>query len=462
MNPDRGSPRHPFGAALLMLGGLAVFVLVAFFSHQTLRAMDEATRLRAQARESLLTSARVLSLLKDVETGQRGYVLTGDLVYLGPYTVGLAQVGEAFARLVQGLAHLPVTAAPLDGLDDLIERRLGRARDIVEARKQQGFDAAQRAILSDEGRQLMDAIRGRFADLERLQRAEIDRRNREVVMLKRRAFWVNGALILLGIGLVAAGYVMLWRERQRRARAERALLDVNASLETAVAQRTAELERARSEIEAFALRLDQSVEAERRRLAREVHDQLGQVFTALKMTLNAPFSHTAANDTTARMNVLLGEGIATARRIAAELRPPLLDDLGLGAALAHRAQRFAEETGVACETAVEGDAYLPTDRATQLYRIAQEALTNVARHAAASRVWIEGKAADGQYWLAVEDNGHGMPGTIPPGSHGLRNMRERAALAGGRLELAPGRDGGLRVLVRLPLESREEEIACTS
>lgn len=442
-----------------MLGGLALFVLVALNSYQTLRAMEAATQLRAEARESLLTSSALLSQLKDVETGQRGYILTGNLAYLAPYDAGLTQVGPTLARLVSRVAHLPEVTRALADTQPLLEYRLALAQRNVEARKREGFDAAQRLILSDEGRTTMEAIRVRFLAIERLLRQEIDRRNAQVLQLKRRAFWAEGLLSLLGIGLIVGSFILVLREQKRRLRAEAALLDANAGLEVAVAERTAELERARREIEVFAQRLDQGIEAERRRLAREVHDQLGQVFTALKMTLNHGYRDAADRDASMeRMNALLGDGIATARRIAGELRPPLLDDLGLGAALRHRVQRFAEEAGVRCEVALEQDERLGSDQATQLYRIVQEALTNVARHAGARQVWIEGRADDGHYDLSVEDDGRGMAGEAASGSLGLLSMRERAALAGGTLQLGPGRAGGLRVQVRLPLDHSQEEM----
>ncbi len=451
-------PRAHRNVALLMLGGLVLFVLVAFNSYQTLRAMETATHLRAEARESLLTSYALLSQLKDVETGQRGYILTGNPVYLAPYEAGIAQTKPTLARLLDRTAHLPEVSRTLADTTGLIEQRLELAQRNVEARKREGFDAAQRLILSDEGRLTMNAIRDRFAAAETLLRQEIERRDQRVKALRPQAFWTEGALSLLGVFLIVGGYLLLTLEQKRRLLAQAALLDANAGLETAVAERTADLERARREIEAFAQRLDQGIEAERRRLAREVHDQLGQVFTALKITLNHGFRDAADGDARmARMNALLGDGIATARRIAGELRPPLLDDLGLGAALRHRAQRFAEETGVACEVALEHDERLRPDQATQLYRIVQEALTNVARHAGARQVRIAGQAGDGYYELSVEDDGHGMAADAAGGSLGLLSMRERAALAGGKLDFGPGRAGGLRVLVRLPLNHPQEE-----
>lgn len=449
--------RIPTNVILLMLGGLLLFILVAINGYQTLRAVEQATNMRAQARQSLLQSLTVMSLLKDVETGQRGFVLTGNPDFLGPYASGQSQTLPAFAALMRKLAPLSVSHGPLEELPALIEQRLELARRNVETRKLKGFDAAQARVMSNEGRQVMDAIRERFDSLDRTLQREIDHRQLMVNRLTQRAFWSTGLLTGLGIALTGAAFYLLLCEQRRRERAEQALSDANARLENAVAARTAELERARSEIEAFAQRLDRGIESERRRLAREVHDQLGQVFTALKMTLSQSLKNVSGVERDAgRMHGLLDDGIATARRIAGELRPPLLDDLGLGAALTHKAQEFTGQSGVPCVVQVQHGERLSPVQATQLYRIVQEALTNVARHAGASQVWIEGEAFEGCYRLAVEDNGRGMT-EAAAGSLGLLSMRERAALAGGKLELGRGREGGVRVRVSLPLKEQEED-----
>lgn len=449
--------RIQLNAALLMLGGLALFVGVAWNSLRTMTVMERATDLRAQARGGLLLSSTVLSALKDVETGQRGFILTGDPAYLGPYEAGQVESVEALAALDKALVPFPAIAASLEGLDPMVTRRLEMARRNVAIRETAGFDVARDKIMSAEGLVLMDAIRVRFAVLDRQLQQEISERNRQVAQLMQRTRWAAGLLTLVGVVLIVAAYMTLFYEQRRRLQTEQALQDANANLEGAVATRTVELEQARREIEAFALRLDRGIEAERRRLAREVHDQLGQVFTALKMILNHGMANLPGNaERIERMNGLLSEGIATARRIAAELRPPLLDDMGLGPALTHRAARFAEESGIACETAVDDGESLDAEQATQIYRIVQEALTNVVRHAGARRVSIDGATNDDEFRLSVEDDGRGML-TSGEASLGLLSMRERAALAGGRLELGPGRTGGLRVTVRLPLRHGKEE-----
>ena len=127
---------------------------------------------------------------------------------------------------------------------------------------------------------------------------------------------------------------------------------------------------------------------------------------------------------------MLGEGIAIVRRISAALRPPLLDDLGLEAALGLAGRQFAERTGLACEVALADADQLSADQSNQLYRIAQEALTNVARHAQAARVRDRGAAVDGRYRLVVGTTASAWRSRRAP-SLGLLSMRERAALAGG-------------------------------
>ena len=303
----------------------------------------------------------------------------------------------------------------------------------------------------------MDRIRARFAAIEGMLRAEIEARDRSLEALRVRASILNVLLPMSRVALILAAWSLLQRERRRRVDAEAALLASNARLEDTVAQRTAELQHALGEIEAFALGLDRGIEEERRRLAREVHDQLGQLLTALKMMVHRALQGAPGRERDwAQIEAVLGEGIAAVRRISAALRPPLLDDLGLEAALGLAGRQFAERTGLACEVELADAGRLNADQANQLYRIAQEALTNVARHAQAARVRIEGTVAGGEYRLTVEDDGVGMKPQARS-SLGLTSMRERAALAGGELHIGPGAAGGVRVEARVPFAAEGED-----
>jgi len=145
--------------------------------------------------------------------------------------------------------------------------------------------------------------------------------------------------------------------------------------------------------------------------------------------------------------------VKTVRRIATELRPPILDQLGLPAAVEWMAQDFTRRTGIACEpTILPTDGAITDELATALFRIAQEALTNISRHAGASRVQIELGLKSGCVTLEVRDDGRGITESAAtgPGSLGILGMRERAAALGGVLEVAPRSGGGTRVAAWFP------------
>jgi two-component system sensor histidine kinase UhpB len=204
-------------------------------------------------------------------------------------------------------------------------------------------------------------------------------------------------------------------------------------------------------------------EAERARIAREVHDELGQQLTGLKMELawlekrlgGVPDAgqrrqFAAKFEAMAR---LIDATIQSVRKISTDLRPAILDNIGLLAALEWQAREFQERTGIECDfRANVEDLDWHDERATALFRIFQEALTNVARHAAATRVEVRvERAADGVK-LTVHDNGRGLaaPGDTARMSLGILGMKERALLAGGEFEIAGAPGRGTTVTVRLP------------
>ena len=460
MPATRPTRRPMMTAGLLLAGGLVLFIALAYSGFRSIQAVDAETRLRSEARIGLLKAATVLSALKDIETAQRGYVLTGDEHYLAPFHGGREALEPAYTDL--RAAAGPLRVADLDGVWALLRRRVEIAQRNIDARHTYIADTTLLRTRMDEGRALMDQVRIRFDGINARLQDEIAQRDQRLHALKRDALMWAVLLPASGVLLIVAAHVLLQREQARRQRAEAALIAVNAHLEDTVATRTAALERARAEIESFAQHLDRSIETERRRLAREVHDQLGQVFTALKMTAHRDLAGVdRASAALGQIDALVADGVATVRRISAALRPPLLDDLGLGPALALAGRQFGERAHVQCAVKVDDSDCLNPEQATQLYRIAQEALTNIARHAGAGRVWIEGGAQGATYRLAIEDDGRGMQASATP-SLGLVSMRERASLAGGHLHIGSGREGGVRVEVSLPLAANKEDTTCAS
>ena len=203
-------------------------------------------------------------------------------------------------------------------------------------------------------------------------------------------------------------------------------------------------------------------EQESKRIAREIHDELGQALTALKMDLSWLLRHLPdqleykqfVRDKTQRMMSLIDKTISTVQKISAELRPGLLDDLGLLPAIEWQAQEFQSRTEIRCHFGFGGGADLKVhpDCATALFRILQEALTNIVRHAEASQVKIKLREIKGTIELSIDDDGRGITTAQihSPDSLGIIGMRERLRPFGGELRLSGAPGKGTTVTVRVP------------
>ena len=222
------------------------------------------------------------------------------------------------------------------------------------------------------------------------------------------------------------------------------------ALEQAFNRMLDRLEKERRDAGAHAL---QAQEEERQRLARGLHDEVGQSMTAVLLQLKRLAANANPEQRTqlAEAQEVVKTSLDDVRRLAQELRPELLDHLGLASALAELASGFEQRTHVRVAGHLERDLPL-LDQQSELvlYRVAQESLTNVARHAQASQVLLSLEGGQGSVVLRVIDNGKGFEPEHVEGG-GLRGIRERALIVGGAVAIKPGPDGGVEVRLEVPI-----------
>ena len=315
-----------------------------------------------------------------------------------------------------------------------------------------------------------------------LQQAEKAGQSEDEGWLVRKdgwAFWANSIITALhdDQGRIW-GFAKITRDMTERREREASINMLNEHLEARIEARTAELtqlnetlqtevrerKNAEEQMRALAARQERVREDERTRLAREIHDEFGQMCTALKMDIawiakRLPKDEVKLADKSQAALKLVGELIKSLRQVSTELRPSMLDTLGLVSAIEWQAQQFESHTGIRCELFLpEKDFYLDKERSTAIFRIFQETLTNVARHARAKKVKTSLMTADHSIALITHDNGKGFePSTVEGrGSFGLLGMKERAHLLGGELKVSSRPGKGTTVAVHMPLAPRQK------
>ncbi len=264
------------------------------------------------------------------------------------------------------------------------------------------------------------------------------------------------------IGVELDGKPVLYcsaRDVTERKRMEAEIRTLNEDLEHRVAERTAELKKSHQELQALTAVQESIQEEERKRIARELHDELAQKLTVLKLQLQALASTLSTQEPGLigkfdDMNLLLTDTMGAVRRIAANLRPVVLDKLGLVTALHDLVDEFSQRTRIDCEFSVHpADLVVDNRLATPLYRMVQESLTNVARHARATEVVVSlYRDPAGKIVLNVDDNGKGMSDDAQQTrkSFGLIGMRERAAMLGGELKIHSKPGAGTSIEIVIP------------
>jgi signal transduction histidine kinase len=433
---------------------LAVFViaLVAIILEALLlqRLVVQTRQLAEGVRSARLANDRlsdVEDLLVAAEAGQRGYLLIGEDQYLKPYLRAVEQLDGTLADLKKILVADDADRADFNRIDQLLRAKLAELERAIAVYRVSGQRDAINLLGDDPEKGATDEIR-QIIKRRRDTIEPVIEKGRAAVyasMDQAKTFTMFAGVIS---AIVLAMLALTVLRHFARARAKEDIL------EQTVEARAAQL----AELSQHLLSVR---ETERARIARELHDELGSCLTLLAQDLSQLRRAAAAGDPVSpdvisNMQEVLGQSVQQQRQLVHSLRPPMLDSLGLRAALDALARQFSSNQGMPVE--FTADASLDeVDRSAgiSLYRIVQESLTNVARHAQATRVAINVTEINDVLVLTVSDDGRGAGhvGAIPGASLGLTGMRERARFLGGTLTVGPGRAGrGTVVEALIPID----------
>jgi protein-histidine pros-kinase len=428
----------------LLVWGCAIVLLLLGSSHwqatASLRALADLRR-HAERVEHLDS---ILIQLIDAEHAVRGYLLSGNRNHLQPFESAESTVQITLDQIRKDLGGTPENDAAIADLAGLVSIKLKTLEQAV------GRGSAGRETRT-EGKRYTDRLRDRvFSMKTRLAEegeASYERSQRHI----ERTRWVVGVLTAGALALMVILMLVLERQFQLREQLARLLHSENQRLDTVVRERTAEL----SDLASY---LTNAREAEKSRLARELHDELGALLTAAKMQTGwlgrelAGPSRDACGERLARLEQLLDSGIALKRRIIDDLRPPLLEILGLVSALRALAEDFGRNGDEALTLELpEEDLRIEPEVALALFRIAQEALTNIRKHARARRVTLSLHHRRDSLELEITDDGAGFRPSPERWRHGLAGMKHRVQMCGGEFTLASRPRGGTRIFARIPV-----------
>lgn len=437
--------RNPIIASLATLAA-ATLILISEASYwQSLATLDRLA-LAAQERSNL----RELHIgMLDAESATRGYLLTGRSDYLEPYATGIREINESLAELDRYYAGDAATQHTLARLRSAVATKQALMTQAIRLHDEGQKTALLALIDSDVGMTQMTAIRGLLSELlahDTRARKSSGAALRDTLALSRFGVASLSLLGLLALALYLRHAMALKAhqvELKRVAEIERARLEVE------IRQRTVELTD-------LTRHLLTAREDERHRLARNLHDDLGSLLTSAKLDaarikMRIADSAPEAHERLAHLVGTLNSSIELGRRIVEDLRPSTLANLGLVAALEILAREFGERSGLTIHCAL---AHVELSASAELvvYRLMQEATTNLSKHAQARQVWFTLGEHDGCVVASVRDDGVGFDtARRTPSAFGLLGMRYRVEAEKGRLAVVSAPGQGTTVSLSLPL-----------
>jgi signal transduction histidine kinase len=453
---------------ILASGLLALIVGGAFLV--MLRAVDrerDALELSRHSESVLVAARRLEQLVIDLETGERGFLLTDSERFLQPWTAAQAALPDAIRDLEQ-LARVPRQNERAEAIGTAITSYLeDYSIPVVEAARR-GDPAAKSVATADEGRRRVDGVRTEFDDLRAVERElAVERQDRAEAATDRAvALAVAGLvgsialIVFVGVYLSRAIVVPVRRAAAMAGRLAGGDLAVRmpetgvgeiGTLERSFNAMASSLEAGRAELTASRARVVAAGDEARQRIERDLHDGTQQRLVSLGLELRAADAIVPPESDELRAQLArTAEGLAAAledlQEVSRGIHPAILNKGGLEPALKALARRSA----MPVELDIRGDRRLPEQVEVAVYYVASEAITNAAKHACASLVHIDLEVQDSVLRLAVQDDGTG--GADPDHGSGLVGLRDRVEAIGGDLELTspPGEGTSLRVTIPVP------------
>lgn len=431
----------------LPVAALVAIALIVINEISFQQSVDAAASVNeAQQTSSLLN--KLTEQVLDAESGQRGYLLTGDPAYLMPYQLSTAKINQQLEKLRQILAPYPSQRAEFNILSNQIASKMAEMDLSMRMRKDGNEDVWKFVLTTDVGKKYMQSIRQESDSIAANNQNKMESAQ---IQFKKTLVFSRLGVAVVALGGLLAFYMYLMQTKalfETSVRAQESLKRERDQLDLQVRERTANLAE-------LATHLQNVREDERGHLARELHDELGALLTAAKLDVARLKSRLGDNlpeaaERIAHLISTLNSGIALKRRIVEDLRPSSLSHLGLVASLEILTREFEESSGLSTTTDLE-NVELSSSAELTVYRLVQESLTNITKYAQASEIVVSLLNTGSLVTVEVSDNGKGFdPQDISPGSHGLNGMRHRVEAAGGKLKVSSTQNAGTCISAVLP------------
>jgi signal transduction histidine kinase len=433
---------------LLIVGFLAALFILTGAGQARLQAANE--RLQATAAREHALDQLQDSMTRSV-AAQRSFLLTGDTAYADAYDAAAAEAAPELDRLRQAYTGSDSALATVRTLRVLIGKRLADLAMLVALQESRGSDAAVALLKAQPGAETGDAMIEVFARLRAAESHEHDVGREHWAAAVTQSRWITFAGTVFNMLLVGIAARLVYLDMQRRTELTAELRDHTVRLEREVLDRTRELVELSTHLQSVA-------EREKASLARELHDELGGLLVGARMDISWAEQHLAKNDPDMKLRLQrvqqnLSAGVDLKRRIIEELRPTLLDNVGLFAAIRWQLKVTCAGAGLKCtQSYPDVEPKFTSEASIALFRIAQEAFTNILKHSGAKSMDMTLEFDGDSIVMQISDDGNGISADqlSAIGSHGLASMRHRVRALGGQLDVKSPAAGGTLLLVRIP------------